>query len=160
MTDHASAADINWNVLRFAAYQATKRSFAPYSDIHVGAAGLLATGEIITGCNVENASYGLSFCAEVTMVGRLRMHGEDAPDTTTATDPKFVAVVATDGHGKVMAPCGRCRQILIEHCEPDAEVLLASGPIKVFDLLPGAFTSADLGPNQGIGPFIGPEPQR
>lgn len=126
--------DIDWVALRAAALTAAGHAYAPYSNFHVGAAGLTADGRIITGCNVENASYGLTQCAENTLIGALHMTGGG----------RLVAVV-TVGNGSPVMPCGRCRQLLWEHGSPDT-LVDGDGHIRRLDeILPGAFGSGDLG---------------
>ena len=120
-----------------AAAQASKQAHAPYSKFLVGAALLTDKNEIITGCNVENASYGLTICAERNAI----FHAV----ATKRTSFKAVAVVAS---GKQMPfPCGACRQVLAEFCGPDTIVLIAPrANLTNFDqstlgeLLPKTFT--------------------
>ena len=92
--------DIDWDELRTAATEAMERAYVPYSRFKVGAAALVSDGRIVSGCNIENASYGVTLCAECTMVGELFMSGGG----------QLVAFVCVDGHGKTLMPCGRCRQ--------------------------------------------------
>lgn len=128
-------ANINKSVLIRAAAQARKRAVAPYSKFLVGAALLTRSGEVITGANVESASYGLTCCAErVALFTAL-----------TSGRRKFVAVaVVTRVPGGAM-PCGACRQLLAEYA-PDAQVFVADSralrrirEFSVRELLPGAF---------------------
>jgi cytidine deaminase len=123
--------NIDWAALRAAATAAAVRAYAPYSRLHVGAAALLDDGRVVTGANVENASYGLGTCAEVGLVHAFHAGGGG----------RIVAVACTDGDGNVLTPCGRCRQVLMEAAGPDAVV---NETHTVAELLPGAFTSADL----------------
>ncbi len=95
---------IDWTKLRAAAAAAAQRAYAPYSRLHVGAAGLVADGRIVTGCNVENASYGLTLCAECGLVSALHASGGGT----------LVAVSVVAGDGDPLLPCGRCRQLLLE----------------------------------------------
>ena len=125
---------IDWPALRAAATAAAERAYAPYSGLRVGAAGLAADGQVVTGCNVENASYGLTLCAECGLVSALFASGAGAL--------RAVAVVA--GDGKPLLPCGRCRQLLLEAGGPDLLVDTAEGPVELKVLLPAAFTGADL----------------
>ena len=92
-----------------AATAALSGSYVPYSSFPVGAAALVDDGRIISGCNVENASYGLTLCAECTLVGALRMSGGG----------RLVAFSCVDGAGNLLMPCGRCRQLLYEFGGPD-----------------------------------------
>jgi cytidine deaminase len=134
--------DINWPALRSAAILAATRAYAPYSGLRVGAAGCDRDGTIVTGCNVENASYGLTLCAECGLV---------SAQHAAAAGP-LVAVSVVAGDGAPLMPCGRCRQLLLEAGGPD--LLLDAGPDhgarggpaaqRIGDLLPGAFTGADL----------------
>ncbi|HLK00226.1 MAG TPA: cytidine deaminase [Streptosporangiaceae bacterium] len=125
---------VDWPLLREAATEAARRAYAPYSGLRVGAAALTTSGAIVTGCNVENVSYGLTLCAECGLVSAL--HAADAGRLTA------VAVVA--GDGEPLVPCGRCRQLLLEAGGPDLEVDTPHGVKTVNELLPGAFTDADL----------------
>jgi cytidine deaminase len=125
---------IDWPALRAAAAAAAERAYAPYSGLRVGAAGLAADGQVVTGCNVENASYGLTLCAECGLVSALFASGAGAL--------RAVAVVA--GDGQPLLPCGRCRQLLLEAGGGDLLVDTADGPVELKVLLPAAFTDTDL----------------
>jgi len=125
---------IDWPGLRAAATAAAGRAYAPYSGLRVGAAGLAADGQVVTGCNVENASYGLTLCAECGLVSALHAAGAGAL--------RAVAVVA--GDGEPLLPCGRCRQLLLEAGGGDLLVDTAQGPVELKVLLPSAFTGTDL----------------
>ena len=125
---------IDWPALRAAATAAAERAYAPYSGLRVGAAGLAADGSVVTGCNVENASYGLTLCAECGLVSALHASGAGAL--------RAVAVVA--GDGQPLLPCGRCRQLLLEAGGGDLLVDTAEGPVELKVLLPAAFTGTDL----------------
>ena len=125
---------IDWPALRAAATAAAERAYAPYSGLRVGAAGLDADGSVVTGCNVENASYGLTLCAECGLVSALHASGAGAL--------RAVAVVA--GDGQPLLPCGRCRQLLLEAGGGDLLVDTAEGPVELKVLLPAAFTDTDL----------------
>jgi len=119
------------------AMEARKKSYAPYSCFAVGAALLAKSGHIYTGCNVENASYGLSICAERVAVFKAVSEGE--------RDFEAIAIVTEKG----VAPCGACRQVLMEFGE-DTQVIVANGAgeYRVFtlqELLPEAFTPKHLG---------------
>lgn len=126
--------DIDWDALRGAAREATTRSYAPYSKFRVGAAALVDDGRTITGCNVENASYGLSLCAECGLVSGLHDSGGG----------RLVAVTAVHADGTVLAPCGRCRQLLLEAGGDDLLIDGASGPKRLAELLPDSFSVDDL----------------
>lgn len=125
---------IDWVRLRAAATDAAGQAYAPYSRLRVGAAGLADDGRLITGCNVENASFGLTLCAECGLVSALHATGGG---TLTA-----VSVVA--GDGEPLVPCGRCRQLLLEAGGPGLVLDTAAGPRELGELLPGAFTGTDL----------------
>jgi len=125
---------IDWPALRAAATAAAERAYAPYSGLRVGAAGLAADGSVVIGCNVENASYGLTLCAECGLVSALHASGAGAL--------RAVAVVA--GDGQPLLPCGRCRQLLLEAGGGDLLVDTAEGPVELKVLLPAAFTDTDL----------------
>jgi cytidine deaminase len=125
---------IDWDALHKAAVDVAQLAYAPYSTLHVGAAALVDDGRTICGCNVENASYGLGLCAECAMVGQLQMTGGG----------RLMAVVAVSGDGSILTPCGRCRQILMEHGGPDCMVQGVNGPRPLRDLLPDWFGPEDL----------------
>jgi cytidine deaminase len=126
--------DVDWDALRAAAHEASRHAYAPYSRLHVGAAALANDGRLVTGCNVENASYGLGLCAECTLVGALRMAGGG----------RLVAFACRSGDGVLLMPCGRCRQLLYEHGGPDLLVDTPSGILPMREVLPDAFGPADL----------------
>jgi cytidine deaminase len=128
---------IDWPALRAAATTAAARAYAPYSQLRVGAAGLTADGQLITGCNVENASYGLTLCAECGLVSALHA-------TSSGQAPQLVAVAVVAGDGAPLLPCGRCRQLLLEAGGNDLPVDTADGPVPLKLLLPAAFTGTDL----------------
>ena len=127
-------AQVDWAALRQAATAAAARAYAPYSGLRVGAAGLVDDGRTVTGCNVENASYGLTLCAECGLVSALHASGGG----------RLVAFACVDFHGDVLMPCGRCRQLLWEHGGPDLLVDTAEGPKAMVEVLPLAFTREDL----------------
>jgi len=133
---------IDWPALRVAAAAAAERAYAPYSGLRVGAAGLAADGRVVTGCNVENASYGLTLCAECGLVSALHASGAAALRASGAGALRAVAVVA--GDGQPLLPCGRCRQLLLEAGGGDLLVDTADGPVELKILLPAAFTDTDL----------------
>jgi cytidine deaminase len=133
---------IDWPGLRAAATAAAERAYAPYSGLRVGAAGLAADGHVVTGCNVENASYGLTLCAECGLVSALHASGAGTLPASGAGPLRAVAVVA--GDGQPLLPCGRCRQLLLEAGGGDLLVDTAEGPVELKVLLPAAFTGTDL----------------
>ncbi|SFJ08744.1 cytidine deaminase [Thermoflavimicrobium dichotomicum] len=121
------------------ALEAREKAYVPYSRFPVGAALLTKDGEIILGCNIENASYGLTNCAERTAFFKAISEGYHEFDG--------IAVIA-DTEGPV-SPCGACRQVMAEFCSPDMKVWLSNlkGDIwetTVAELLPGAFSKEDL----------------
>jgi cytidine deaminase len=131
--------DIDWAALRAAAVDVAGRAYAPYSRLRVGAAGLTADGRIVTGCNVENASFGLTLCAECGLVSALHSSAPDPGATAT-----LVAVAVVAGDGDPLLPCGRCRQLLQEAGGPSLLVDTAAGPVPLSELLPAAFGAPDL----------------
>jgi len=130
---------IDWDALRQGAVAMTRRAYAPYSRVLVGACGITTDGRLVRGCNVENASYGLTLCAECGLVSDLAASGGG----------RLAAVAVVAGDGKPIAPCGRCRQLLFEH--GGAGLLLdgEDGPVRMDALLPGAFGPDDLGTRAG-----------
>jgi cytidine deaminase len=150
---------IDWPALRVAAAAAAERAYAPYSGLRVGAAAQASDGQVITGCNVENASYGLTLCAECGLVSALHasgaaalhasgaaaLHasGEAALHASGAAGP-LLAVAVVAGDGEPLLPCGRCRQLLLEAGGGDLLVDTAEGPVELKVLLPAAFTDTDL----------------
>jgi cytidine deaminase len=131
---------IDWPALRAAAVAAAARAYAPYSGLRVGAAAQAAGGQIVTGCNVENASYGLTLCAECGLVSALHASGAAQPDARAL----LLAVAVVAGDGEPLLPCGRCRQLLLEAGGGDLLVDTADGPVELNVLLPAAFTGTDL----------------
>jgi len=133
----------DWPALRAAATAAASRAYAPYSGLRVCAAGLTGDGRIIVGANVENASFGLTLCAECSLVSALHGAGPaHGPAKEASTDLVAVAVVA--GDGEPLLPCGRCRQLLLEAGGGALLVDTADGPVELKVLLPAAFTATDL----------------
>jgi cytidine deaminase len=125
---------IDWSALKSAAIEAMKRAYAPYSDFPVGAAALVDDGRIVSGCNVENASYGVGLCAECSLVSNLAMTGGG----------KLVAFTCVDGNEDVLMPCGRCRQLLYEHSAPGMVLETVSGMKTIDQVLPDAFGPRQL----------------
>ena len=128
------AEPVDWEALRGEALAAAQRAYAPYSGLAVGAAGLVDDGEIITGCNVENISYGLSLCAECGLVSALHDSGGG----------RLVAVTVVNAQEGLLMPCGRCRQLLLEAGGPGLLVETEEGPRRLDGLLPDAFSAADV----------------
>ncbi|WP_277829742.1 cytidine deaminase [Speluncibacter jeojiensis] len=124
---------VDWNVLRSTAIDIRSRAYAPYSGFPVGAAGWAEDGRVVAGCNVENVSLGLTLCAECVLVGNL----------ISAGGGRLVALACVDGQGAALMPCGRCRQVLLEHAAPGMLIDAPDGPVALADLLPHAF-----GPDQ------------
>src|SRR5919199_6872754 len=124
----------DWEALRGAATRAAASAYCPYSGLQVGAAALVSDGRLITGCNVENASYGLGLCAECTLVGQLRLTGGG----------RLVAVACRSGAGELLMPCGRCRQGLYEFGGPDCLLDTPRGVRPMSEVLPDAFGPDDL----------------
>ncbi len=120
---------IDWDALRAAAAEAATRAYAPYSKFHVGAAALVDDGRIVSGCNVENVSYGLTLCAECGLVSDLHRTGGG----------RLVAVAIVSGSGRPCSPCGRCRQLLYEHGGPDCLVEGGDEILTAAELLPDGF---------------------
>ncbi len=125
---------IDWPALRAAATKAAANAYAPYSRLRVGAAGQASDGRVVTGCNVENASFGLTLCAECGLVSALHAAGAG----------RLVAVSVVAADGAPLVPCGRCRQLLLEAGGPGLPVDADGGPRTLGDLLPEAFTGTDL----------------
>jgi cytidine deaminase len=126
---------IDWPKLRRAALEAMGNAYAPYSQFPVGAAAFVDDGRIVTGCNVENASYGLGLCAECGLVSAL--HGGGGG--------RLVAFTCVGQRGDQLMPCGRCRQLLWEHGGPDLLVDTPEGVQPMVEVLPIAFGRDDLG---------------
>lgn len=120
---------IDWDALREVAKEALTHSYAPYSNFPVGVAAIVDDGRIISGANVENASYGLGLCAECALVSSLHMTGGG----------KLVAFTCVDGHGNALMPCGRCRQLLYEHSAEGMLLDTVSGIKTIDEVIPDAF---------------------
>ena len=129
-----NAQSINWNQIHDLAKEAMKKAYAPYSKYPVGVAALVSDGRLISGCNVENASYCLGLCAECSLVSAL----------VTSGGGRLLAIVCVDGAGNFLAPCGRCRQLLFEHGGNDALLMTPDGPQTMAAMLPWAFGPDDL----------------
>jgi cytidine deaminase len=120
---------IDWDLLRSEALSAMKRAYVPYSHFPVGVAALVDDGRIVTGCNVENASYGLTLCAECGLVSSLIATGGG----------RLIAFVCVDINGNPLMPCGRCRQLLQEHGGSQLQLATDQGVKPLSELLPWAF---------------------
>ena len=121
------------------AHQAAQHAYAPYSGFAVGAALLSSDGEVFTGCNIENGSYGATCCAERTAFFKAVSEGVRS----------FAAIAIVGGRdgdfSKPCPPCGICRQVMAEFCTPDFKIILANGSDKsrihtLSELLPQAFS--------------------
>jgi len=126
--------EINWDELKAAAIKAMRSSYSPYSHFPVGAAALVDDGRIVSGCNVENASYGVGLCAECGLVSNLAMTGGG----------KLVAFYCVDGAENILMPCGRCRQLLFEFSQEGMLLQTTSGIKTIEEVLPDAFGPRDL----------------
>lgn len=125
---------VDWSALQAAATEAMRRAYAPYSRFPVGAAALVDDGRLVTGCNVENTSYGLGLCAECGLVSQLQLTGGG----------RLTHFVCVGGDGEVLMPCGRCRQLLWEHGGAGLELMTVSGLRRMSEVLPDAFGPDDL----------------
>jgi cytidine deaminase len=125
---------IDWDALNRYATEVMERAYAPYSSFKVGVAGLVDDGRVVLGCNVENASYGISLCAECGLVSALHATGGG----------RLIAVACVDAHGKPLMPCGRCRQLLWENGGPEMQLMTPDGVKAMTEVLPDAFSAADL----------------
>jgi cytidine deaminase len=126
--------EINWDAIKAAAIKAMQSSYSPYSHFPVGAAALVDDGRIVSGCNVENASYGVGLCAECGLVSNLAMTGGG----------KLVAFYCVDGAENILMPCGRCRQLLFEFSQKGMLLQTTSGIKTIEEVLPDAFGPRDL----------------
>jgi len=125
---------IDWDHLHSLAVLAMKRAYAPYSKFSVGAAALVDDGRIVSGCNVENASYGITLCAECGLVSDLVLTGGG----------KLVALYCVDSHGDALMPCGRCRQLLMEHGGNSLLIMTQEAAVPLSELLPWAFGPEEM----------------
>lgn len=128
---------VDWDALTAAAAEAMGHAYAPYSGFPVGAAALVDDGRVVTGCNVENAAYGVALCAECGLVSQLHLTGGG----------RLTHFVCVNGNGDVLMPCGRCRQLLFENGGPDLLLRTVSGVRRMDEVLPDAFgrDALDLG---------------
>jgi cytidine deaminase len=125
---------IDWDLLRTEALAAMKKAYVPYSKFPVGVAALVNDGRIVTGCNVENASYGLTLCAECGLVSSLVSTGGG----------RLVAFACVDIAGNPLMPCGRCRQLLQEHGGSNLQLMTDQGVKPLSELLPWAFGPEEI----------------
>jgi cytidine deaminase len=125
---------IDWEALKTEAISAMKKAYVPYSKFPVGAAALTEDGRIVSGCNIENASYGVTLCAECSLVSELFRTGGG----------RLVAFYCVDKHSSILMPCGRCRQLLYEHSAPGMLLETVSGIKTIDEVIPDAFGPRDL----------------
>ena len=131
---------VDYTLLLKEAYEAKKNAYVPYSGFHVGAALLTKSGQIYRGCNIENAAYSPTNCAERTAFFKAVSEGER----------EFLAIAIAGDTDDYLYPCGVCRQVMTEFCNPqEFEIIVAASvtDYKVFslkELLPGVFSSKDL----------------
>ncbi|GAB3620636.1 MULTISPECIES: cytidine deaminase [Glutamicibacter] len=133
-----SEANVKWDELRQAAQIALEKAYAPYSNFRVGAAALSSDGRLVSGCNVENAAYGVTLCAECALIGELFATG--------GGQLEYFLCLGQQDHGQVqlITPCGRCRQLLFEHRAATLTIQTARGLTDITDLLPDAFGPDNL----------------
>ena len=124
--------DAHWRALHELAVEAMTRAYAPYSRFKVGAAALVDDGRLVSGCNVENAGYGVTLCAECGLVSDLVRTGGGHQ------------VACVDAHGRALAPCGRCRQLLSEHAADGMVLAMPAGMMTIDEVLPDRFSAADV----------------
>jgi cytidine deaminase len=129
-----SAADEVWSDLCEAAVEVMRHAYAPYSHFPVGAAARVDDGRVVTGCNVENAAYGVTLCAECGLVSALHASGGG----------RLSHFVCVNSQGAVIMPCGRCRQLLFEHGGPHLQLMTPAGVRPMAQVLPDAFGPDDL----------------
>ncbi|RIK17529.1 MAG: cytidine deaminase [Acidobacteria bacterium] len=126
--------EVDWDALRRSAVQVMRRAYVPYSRFPVGAAALVDDGRVVSGCNIENASYGLTLCAECGMVS----------DLVAGGGGRLVAVVCVGGDEQLLMPCGRCRQLIWEHGGAECLLQTPRGVLPMDEVLPQAFGAEDL----------------
>ena len=132
-----------WLALTEKANQAYHKAYAPDSNCHVGAAAITVNGEIVQGCNVENASYGLTVCAERNCIAQ----GIIGNESTVTVE--FTAIAIYTEQEKLTPPCGACRQVISEFFPKEAQVMAVNHLNEqkhwtVAQLLPDAFTPEQL----------------
>ena len=130
----------DWERLHRTAVSALGNSYSPYSHFPVGAAGFTRDHRLVWGANIENASYGLTLCAECSMISHLFCTGGG----------RLAAVYCVDSEGQALMPCGRCRQLLYEHGGPDMLLMTPQGVRTMADVLPQPFGSPDLEGSKGL----------
>ena len=125
---------VDWGALLEAAIEAMGHAYAPYSQFKVGAAAQVTDGRVVTGCNVENAAYGVTLCAECGLVSQLHLTGGG----------RLTHFVCVNGDRQVIMPCGRCRQLLFENGGGDLLIQTPQGVLTMAEVLPQAFGPDDL----------------
>jgi cytidine deaminase len=130
----AELAEQPWTALHAAAVDVRARAYVPYSAFPVGAAARVDDGRTVVGCNVENASYGVTLCAECGLVSELAATGGG----------RLTHFVCVDGRGALLMPCGRCRQLLWEHGGAELRVLTPAGVRSMAEVLPDPFGREQL----------------
>lgn len=126
--------DVDWPSLRACAVEASLHAYAPYSGYRVGAAAIADDGRLLSGCNVENAAYGVALCAECGLISALHSSGGG----------RLLAFTCVNGQGVVIMPCGRCRQLLWEAGGADLLIETPTGVLTMADVLPQAFGPENL----------------
>jgi cytidine deaminase len=126
--------EFDWEGLKAQAVEAMGHAYAPYSQFPVGAAARVDDGRVVTGCNVENAAYGVTLCAECGVVSQLHITGGG----------RLTHFVCVDARGAVIMPCGRCRQLLWENGGAGLLLWTVSGVKPMTEVLPDAFGPEDL----------------
>ncbi len=126
---------VDWSALKASAVETSHRAYAPYSNFPVGAAALADDGRVLVGCNVENAAYGVTLCAECGLVSSLHASGGG----------RLTHFVCVNGRAEVIMPCGRCRQLLFEHGGNELLLMTPLGVRTLGEVLPQAFGPDDLG---------------
>ena len=129
-----STQQFDWDGLKQAAVAARANAYAPYSKFPVGAAAITTDGRTVSGANIENASYGVTLCAECSLISDLFRQGGG----------KLAYFVCVDGQDKILMPCGRCRQLLYEHSAADMKLFTVSGIRSIDEVLPDAFGPRNL----------------
>ncbi len=135
---HIPSTEVPWERLRLSAQEAKSHAYAPYSQHPVGAAALTNTGRIVSGCNVENASFGITLCAECGLISEL------IRTSITGSRETLIAFACVGPNPGPLLPCGRCRQLLVEHGDPALLIDTERGPVLLTDLIPFAFGPKDL----------------
>lgn len=120
--------------LHVAATQVLPQAYAPYSNYPVAAAAMDSAGQIHMGINIENASYGVTLCAECSLISSWLLNDGAA----------LTHLVCLDAAGQYITPCGRCRQLLHEHAPSNLSIATQYGPVTLAQLLPNAFGPEDL----------------